>query len=108
MFLEVGKDFSTWVKDRIEKYEFTEGVDFINFPKNWESDSRQLMEYHITLDMAKELSMVERTEKGKQARQYFIEAEKRLRANDVAYADRQADREEQAGQCEAIDGNAAK
>lgn len=41
--------------------------------------ARPAIEYHLSLDMAKELAMVERTEKGKQARQYFIACEKQLR-----------------------------
>ena len=42
------------------------------------------IEYHITLDMAKELSMVERNEKGRQARKYFIKCGKRLQAGTAA------------------------
>ena len=42
------------------------------------ANNATMIEYHITLDMAKELSMVERNEKGKQARKYFIECEKKL------------------------------
>lgn len=45
---------------------------------NGENKGFQPIEYHLTLDMAKELSMVERNEKGKQARRYFIECEKNL------------------------------
>ena len=51
--------------------------DFTTVSKNLENGGRSI-EYHTTLDMAKELSMVERTEKGKQARKYFIECEKKL------------------------------
>lgn len=82
-FLEVGKDFSTWIKDRITQYDFMEGVDFIktqdlSSPKLGSAKSRvqTKIEYHLSLGMAKELCMVERNEKGKQARQYFIECEK--------------------------------
>lgn len=79
-FLEVGKDFSTWLKDRIEKYGFIENLDFVKIdsPKlgNQRGGDRRSIEYHISLSMAKELCMVERNEKGKQARLYFIECEK--------------------------------
>lgn len=74
-FLEVGKDFSNWMKDRINQYEFTENQDFVCSPV-LASEGRgghNRIDYHLSLDMAKELSMVERNEKGKQARQYFIE-----------------------------------
>ncbi|WP_334468236.1 antA/AntB antirepressor family protein [Arsenophonus sp. PmNCSU2021_1] len=84
-FLEIGKDFSNWIKDRIKQYGFVEGDDFIivenlSSPKLASAKSRQQMlkEYAISLNMAKELSMVERNEKGKQARQYFIECERRI------------------------------
>ena len=78
-FLEVGKDFSNWIKDRIEKYDFVENVDYVRFSPNSAKTpygGRPSVEYHISLSMAKELCMVERNEKGKQARQYFIECER--------------------------------
>ncbi|WP_208438231.1 antA/AntB antirepressor family protein [Bartonella taylorii] len=85
-FLEIGKDFSTWIKDRINQYEFEEGNDFIKTqdlrsPKLGSTKSRAVtaIDYHLTLDMAKELSMVERNEKGKQAREYFIACERRAK-----------------------------
>lgn len=88
-FLEVGKDFSTWIKDRIEKYDFVQDQDYViaeelSSPKSGSAMSRpqRTLSYHITLDMAKELSMVERNEKGKQARQYFIECERKVKAAD--------------------------
>lgn len=65
--LEVGKDFSTWIKGRISKYEFEENVDFVTLPKTGELESRGFqgkVEYFITLDMAKELSMVENNPQG--------------------------------------------
>ena len=79
-FLESKQDFSTWIKNRIEQYSFIQDADFIQFHNFVESNSKARTEYHIIIDMAKELSMVERNEKGKQARQYFIECERRLRA----------------------------
>lgn len=86
-FLQVGKDFSTWIKDRIAQYAFTEGEDFCVLdggaiaPQNGgaKRGGHNRAEYHISLDMAKELSMVERNEKGKEARQYFIRMEKRAK-----------------------------
>lgn len=77
-FLEVKSKFADWFKNRVSKYGFVEGADYVTVSKNLESGGREL-DYALTLDMAKELSMVERNEKGKQARQYFIEAEKALR-----------------------------
>ena len=79
-FLDVGKDFSTWIKDRIKKYDFIEGVDFAKIDSpvsgNQRGGDRRSIEYYISLSMAKELSMVERNAKGKEARLYFIECER--------------------------------
>ena len=77
-FLQVGKDFSNWIKDRINQYDFVQGRDFEVFAETGENPSggRPSKEYAITLDMAKELSMVERNEQGKKARAYFIECER--------------------------------
>lgn len=79
-FLEVSRDFSNWAKQMFE-YGFTDGQDYVEvFAKNGENPlgGRPQRNYAVTLDMAKEVSMIQRTDKGKQARQYFIEAEKRL------------------------------
>ena len=77
-FLESKQDFSTWIKNRVEQYDFVENQDFILLHKKMEqvSGAKHLIDYHITLDMAKELAMVERNDKGKEARQYFIQCEK--------------------------------
>lgn len=74
-FLEVGRDFTNWIKGRIEQYGFVEGQDFTPILAK-SSGGRPSTEYHLSLNMAKELSMVERNEKGKQARRYFIECER--------------------------------
>jgi phage anti-repressor protein len=79
-FLEVGKDFSNWIKNRIKQYDFQENKDY-TLAKTGELDNQGFqgrIEYHLTLDMAKELSMVKRNAKGKEARRHFIECEKPL------------------------------
>ncbi|MBX9475117.1 antA/AntB antirepressor family protein [Yersinia enterocolitica] len=82
-FLEVGKDFSTWIRIRITEYGFIENQDFILLPRTGEQrkgrGGHNRKDYHLTLDTAKELAMVERNEKGRQIRRYFIECEKKLR-----------------------------
>lgn len=80
-FLEVKSDFNNWIKNRIRDYNFVENQDFEVFVNNYENSKggRPTKEYAITLDMAKELSMLERNEKGKEARKYFIAVEKRWR-----------------------------
>lgn len=82
-FLEVGKDFSTWIKDRIEKYGFVEDVDFVKIdsPKmgNQKGGDRRSIEYYISLSMGKELGMVERSDKGREIRRYFIRCEQELK-----------------------------
>lgn len=77
-FLSVGRDFSTWVKDRIEQYGFVEGEDFSPFLGK-STGGRPGMEYHLTLDTAKELAMVENNEQGRQVRRYFIAMERQVR-----------------------------
>ncbi|HEF9728331.1 TPA: antA/AntB antirepressor family protein [Campylobacter coli] len=76
-FLNSGQDYSEWIKNRINKYSFTENQDYII--ELVYTKGRPRKEYYITLDMAKELCMVENNEKGRQARRYFIECEKRLK-----------------------------
>lgn len=76
-FLEVQTRFNDWIKNRVDEYGFIENQDFITFTENLVNGGRRI-EYALSLDMAKELSMVERNAKGKQARQYFIDCEKRL------------------------------
>ena len=84
--------FNDWIKNRIEQYDFVENQDFlvVTEKKVTMTDAGEkatlIKEYHITLDMAKELAMVERTEKGKQARQYFIECERKLRETQAKLA----------------------
>ncbi|ETS07663.1 antA/AntB antirepressor family protein [Bartonella henselae] len=71
VFLGITSKFADWIKNRIKECNFRENIDFIGFSKNLEKGGRPSIEYHITLDMAKHLSMIERNEKGHEARQYF-------------------------------------
>lgn len=82
-FLEVKTDFTDWCK-RMFEYGFIENQDF-NFLKFEEvrfegkrQVKRDVIDYALTLDCAKEIAMLQRSDKGKQARQYFIECEKQL------------------------------
>jgi len=95
-FLEVGRDFSTWTKDRIRTYGFEKGVDYEVFPGFGENPSsglsspnpasakpkggRPTTEYVLTIDMAKELGMVENNERGRMVRRYFIDCERKAKA----------------------------
>lgn len=78
-FLEVGRDFTNWIKDRIEKYGFIEDEDFSPILAKTSEGGRPRTDYILKLDMAKEVAMVENNEKGSQARKYFIAVEKRFK-----------------------------
>jgi len=77
-FLESKKQFSDWIKHRIQKYSFVENVDYQSFSLIGENGGKSI-EYALSLNCAKEIAMVEGNAKGKQARQYFIECENRLK-----------------------------
>ncbi|WP_280744452.1 MULTISPECIES: antA/AntB antirepressor family protein [unclassified Parabacteroides] len=80
-FLGSKQQFADWIKERIKKYGFIEGQDYVSLHKimKREIGATTQIEYEITIDMAKELSMVEGSSKGKQARRYFIACEKALK-----------------------------
>ncbi|HHC4747054.1 antA/AntB antirepressor family protein [Escherichia albertii] len=82
-FLGVKKVFAAWITNRISEYEFIENQDYILLSNLGKQTSgrggHNRKDYHLTLDTAKELAMVERNEKGRQIRRYFIECEKILR-----------------------------
>jgi len=77
-WLESKQDFSTWIKKRINESDAIENEDYFSFHKKMEREigATNRIEYIIKLDIAKEMAMLERNEKGKKARRYFIEAEK--------------------------------
>ncbi|EPR0960154.1 antA/AntB antirepressor family protein, partial [Campylobacter coli] len=76
-FLEIDTKFADWINRRINHYDFIENQDYII--ELVYTKGRPRKEYYVTLDMAKELCMVENNEKGRQARRYFIDCEKRLK-----------------------------
>lgn len=77
--LEVKAKFADWIKRMIE-YGFEENKDYVSLLKNEkrETGATHVMEYYISIDMAKEICMIQRSEIGKKFRQYFIECEKQL------------------------------
>ena len=74
--LEVKTKFVEWMKRAIDKYGFEDGVDFISFLGK-STGGRPSAEYQVTVDMAKELCMLDDSEKGRQFRKYFIECERK-------------------------------
>lgn len=78
-FLEVNSKFADWIKNRITKYGFEEGIDYSSVSNFLESGGRSI-EYILKMDVAKELAMVESNDKGSEARKYFIEVEKRFKS----------------------------
>ncbi len=91
--LGVGKRFASWIAERIKEYGFTEGLEFFpSLGKTTGKVGRPSIEYQLTLGMAKELAMVERNDKGREIRRYFIEIEDRVSRGDVTLADEIADK----------------
>ena len=81
-FLEIKRDFTNWCKDMFS-YSFKESIDFTPIMAK-STGGRPSKNYAITLDMAKHISMIQRSEKGMQARNYFIKVEKEYRNSMIA------------------------
>lgn len=86
-FMEIGKHFASWMTDRIEQYGFQQDQDFLCLSqiretqrKDGQRGTAKQVDYHLSLDMAKELSMVENNAKGREARRYFIAMERQALA----------------------------
>jgi anti-repressor protein len=85
VFLGVKKDFTSWCKHMFT-YGFTENADYCLLPQTGEQSGRgghNKIDYALTVDTAKEIAMIQRTDRGKEARQYFIECEKALKNKNV-------------------------
>ena len=77
-FLEIGTRYNDWINRIVEKYDFTENKDFIAITQKRvtaQGNETEFENHLMTIAMAKEISMVANTEKGKLARQYFIKCE---------------------------------
>ncbi|EYE87109.1 hypothetical protein Q428_15290, partial [Fervidicella metallireducens AeB] len=73
-FLEIGTEFRHWFP-RMCEYGFTEGIDYTPVIFDHPQNHQPTTDYYLTIPMAKELCMIQRTEKGKIARQYFLSIE---------------------------------
>ena len=76
--LGVNSNYTTWF-DRMTDYGFTENEDYVllsNFGNQTGRGGHNKVDHIIKLDMAKEIAMIQRTDKGKEVRQYFIQVEK--------------------------------
>ena len=81
-FLEVTTRYNDWITRLIKKYGFAPGADYVlknEYVPGANNRRYEKTDHVLTLDMAKELSMVQNNDKGRQARQYFIECERRAR-----------------------------
>lgn len=83
-FLGSSQQFSDWIQNRINDYSFEQDRDFFIILCKTPTGGRPRSEYIISIDMAKELCMVERNDRGRQARLYFIECERRLKETQEA------------------------
>lgn len=106
--LEVGRQFTDWFSRRVKSYKFIENVDFSlvshfceerNFAEGGDTRSKN---YYITMDMAKQLSMVERTDIGNMARRYYILMEDLVKRNKDWLGTRFAERKNYIPMCEAL------
>ncbi len=79
--LEVKSNYRDWIKNRIKDCDARENEDFESFDKFLAKGGRPQIEHIIKLDTAKEMAMLERNDKGKRVRRYFIEVEKRYKEN---------------------------
>lgn len=82
-FLEIRTKYKDWFPRMVE-YGFEEEIDFIRVAQkratnNLKNPVTTVIDHAMSIDMAKEISMIQRTEKGKIARQYFINCEKKLK-----------------------------
>ena len=87
-FLESRADFSTWIKQQIERARLAEGRDYLVHKiverQNQGLTGQGRIDYHLTLEAAKHIGMMSGTDKGFEVRDYFIECERRAQHKDPA------------------------
>jgi phage anti-repressor protein len=90
-FLKIDTPLHKWIIRMIEYLDLEENIDYIVTDKIVQNSSlsggRPSKEYFLTIDAAKEISMLQRSEKGKEARKYFIECERKLKEQQLAIPD---------------------
>lgn len=117
-YLGVGRDISTWISNRIRKYEFKENadfkivfesddtksgdIDFTSFSANQLSRMGVRKEYYLTVNMCKELCTIENNELGRLARRYFILMEDLIKRNDDWWKVRKPQRLNYKPMCKAV------
>lgn len=90
-FLEVGRDFTTWIKGRITEYGFQAHIDYVTDAspdrgnQTGRGGDRRSVAFHLTIDMAKELAMVENSERGRAVRRYFLDCERKAKGGAVHF-----------------------
>lgn len=78
-FLEIGTQYTKWF-DRMKEYGFVENIDFVTVSQKRltaQGNETTFTDHHIKIPMGKEIAMLQRNEKGKQARLYFLELEEK-------------------------------
>ena len=73
-YLGLKSKFADWAKKELELFE--QNVDYVGFHNKMKANNATLKEYIVTLDTAKHLAMIQRNDKGREVRQYFIDYEK--------------------------------
>lgn len=84
-FLEVETPYRLWFP-RMCEYGFSDGIDYTPYNFVHPQNHQETTDHQLTIDMAKEIAMLQMTEKGKQARQYFIEVEKAWNSPEAVFA----------------------
>lgn len=82
--LEIKSKYADWFKN-MSAYGFTENIDYFTISKNLENGGRTI-EHEISVDMAKQICMIQRSEKGRQYRQYFLDLEKAWNTPEQVFA----------------------